>query len=115
MDSNVHSPWSPEWLTALETAVDGLAAEDPAGLPDSARAERVLVLRRLLNRLEGHWLEEVAAVDARGAAGAEEGLPAASTASWLRRRLRMGPAAANGCVRTARALFGGPWLERPQR
>jgi Domain of unknown function (DUF222) len=108
MDSNVHSPWPPDRLTALETAVDGLAAEDLAGLPDSVRAERILVLRRLLNRLEGRWLQEVAAVDARGAAGAEEGLPAASTASWLRRRLSMGVAAANGCVRTARALFRGP-------
>ena len=108
MDSNTHSPWSPDRLTALQTAVDGLAGEDLARLPDAARAERVLVLRRLLNRLEGRWLQELAAVDARGAAGAEQGQPAASTASWLRRRLRLGPAAANGWVRTARALFGGP-------
>jgi hypothetical protein len=108
MDANVHSTASPDRLAALAAAVDGLAAQDLAGLPDAARAERVLVLRRLLDRLEGQWLGEVAAVDARGAAGAEAGMPAASTASWLRSRLRMGAAAATSCVCTARALFRGP-------
>src|SRR5215212_3846341 len=49
-----------------------------------------------------------AAVDGRGAAGADHGQPAPSTASWLRRRLRMGAGAARDTVRTARALFGGP-------
>jgi hypothetical protein len=47
-------------------------------------------------------------VDARGAAGADHGTPAPSTASWLRGRLRLGAGAATSCVRTARALFGGP-------
>jgi hypothetical protein len=107
MDSNTHSG-RPDWLTALEAAVDGLAAQDLAGRPDAARAEGVLVLRRLLDRLEGLWLGEVAAVDARGAAGAEQGLQALSTAGWLLGRLRMGAGAAAGCVRTARALFRGP-------
>ena len=65
-------------------------------------------LRGLGDRLDGLWLAELAAVDARGAAGAEEGLQAGSTASWLRRRLRMGAGAAATAVRTARALFGGP-------
>jgi hypothetical protein len=35
-------------------------------------------------------------------------VPAASTASWLRRRLRMSAGAAAGWVRTARALYRGP-------
>ncbi len=65
-------------------------------------------MRRLLDRLEGHWLNELAAVDARGAAGAEEGQPAGSTAGWLRNRLRLGSSAASSAVRTARALFRGP-------
>jgi hypothetical protein len=95
-------------LAALAAAVDGLGSQDLDGLPDAARAERVLVLRRLLDRQEGHWLCELAAVDARGAAGAEQGQPAPSTASWLRARLRMGAGAASGVVRTARALFRGP-------
>jgi hypothetical protein len=108
MESNTYSNGPPDWLAALATAVDGLAAQDLAGRSDAARAEGVLVLRRLLDRLEGIWLGEVAAVDARGAAGAEQGLRAVSTAGWLRSRLRMGATAAAGCVRTARALFRGP-------
>jgi hypothetical protein len=68
----------------------------------------VLVLRRLLDRLEGQWLSELAAVDAHGAAGADQGSPAPSTAGWLRARLRMGAGAAASAVRTARALFRGP-------
>jgi hypothetical protein len=68
----------------------------------------VLVLRRLLDRLEGHWLNELATVDAHGGAGAEEGVQAGSTAGWLRTRLHMGAGAATSAVRTARALSGGP-------
>ena len=47
-------------------------------------------------------------MDAGGAAGAEDGVQASSTAGWLRRRLRMGAGAASSSVRTARALFRGP-------
>ncbi|HEX2374786.1 MAG TPA: hypothetical protein VHO93_12470, partial [Actinomycetota bacterium] len=111
MDSNTHSTGAADPLAALAAAVDGLAAHDLDGLPDATRAERVLVLRRLLDRQEGHWLKELAAVDARGAAGADQGQPAPSTASWLRARLRMGAGAASGWVRTARALFRGPLTE----
>jgi hypothetical protein len=73
MDSNTHSACSSDGLTALAAAVDSLAAQDLDGLPDGVRAGRVLELRRLLDRLEGHWLHELAGVDARGAAGAEDG------------------------------------------
>jgi len=59
------------WLTALAAVVDRLAAQDLHGLSDAVRAERVLVLRRLVDRLEGHRLHELAAV-ARGAAAAEQ-------------------------------------------
>ena len=65
-------------------------------LGDGALAERVMALRGLLDRLEGHWLAELADLDARGAAGAEHGVPAASTAAWLRHRLRMGAGTAAG-------------------
>src|SRR5215217_7566607 len=80
----------PDGLAALAAVVDQLATQDRDGLADHVRAERVLVLRRLLDRLEGHWLAELAAVDACGAAGAEEGVQVGSTAGWLRQRLRMG-------------------------
>jgi Domain of unknown function (DUF222)/HNH endonuclease len=108
MDSNTHSTGSGDGLAGLVAAVDQLAAQDLDGLADPALAEQVLELRRLLNRLEGHWLRTLAAVDGRGAAGADQGQPAPSTAGWLRARLRLGAAAAAGWVRTARALYRGP-------
>ena len=83
MDSNTHStsratsPASPsasratgpsagrpDSLATLTAAVEELAAEDLNGLADAVAAERVLGLRRLLDRLEGHWLAELVAVDA---------------------------------------------------
>ena len=105
MDSNTHST---DGLVGLAALVDQLVAQDLTGVTDAVRAERVLVLRRLLDRLEGHWLAELAGIDARGAAGADQGVQAPSTASWLRSRLRMGAAAASSAVRTARARFRGP-------
>jgi hypothetical protein len=123
MDSNTHSagqpigPTSPstgeaagltDELAALTAAVDQLATQDLTGLADATLAGRVLRLRRLVDRLEGRWLAELAAVDARGAAGADQGIQAASTASWLRNRLHMGAEAASSSVRTARAVFRGP-------
>jgi hypothetical protein len=98
----------PAALAALAAVVDRLAGQDLDRLPDPVRAQRVLELRRLLDRLEGQWLAELAAVDGRGAAGADQGVLAPSTAGWLRNRLRMGAGAAHSSVRTARALFRGP-------
>ena len=74
----------PDGLAALAADVDNLAAENRTGLTAAARAERILILRRLLDRLEGHWLGELAA------------------------------AAASSCMRTARALFRGPSPRRPR-
>jgi len=108
MDSNMYSTESPVGLAALESAVEALAAQDLTLLTDAQAAARVLALRGLLDRLEGQWLRELAGVDGRGAAGAEHGVRAASTAGWLRGRLRAGGATATGWVRMARALFRGP-------
>jgi uncharacterized protein DUF222/HNH endonuclease len=108
MESNRSSVAPPAGLEPLKTAVDRLAVQDLTRLTDAAAAERVLALRRLLDRLEGQWLRELAAVDGRGAAGADQGTVAPSTAAWLRGRLRAGGATASGWVRTARALFRGP-------
>src|SRR5918999_644390 len=116
MDSNTHSTQPPAWppdvhsdeLAVLAAALDRLAAQDLDGLPDTVVAEQALALRRLVDRLEGQWLKVLAAVDARGAAGAEDAVEAGSTAGWLRRRLRLGAGAASRSVRTARAMFCGP-------
>jgi hypothetical protein len=116
MDSNTHSTsrspglaaGRPDGLAALAAAVEGLAAQDLDRLTDAALAEQVLVLRRLVDRLEGHWLQQLAVVDDRGAAGADQGQEVGSTAAWLRTRLRLGASTAASSVRTARALFRGP-------
>jgi hypothetical protein len=39
-------------------------------------------VRRLADQLDGVWLRRLAIVDARGAAGAEAGVTAGSTAGW---------------------------------
>src|SRR5215207_8074989 len=116
MDSNTHSTQPPGQqpggppprLASLTAAVEELAAQDLDRLADAALAAQVLELRRLLDRLEGQWLNELAGVDARGAAGAEAGQQVGSTAAWLRNRLRLGAGTASSAVRTARALFHGP-------
>jgi Domain of unknown function (DUF222)/HNH endonuclease len=108
MGSNMHSVPEPVGLDRLTAAVEELAAEDLTALPDGVAAQRVLVLRKLVDRLEGQWLRELAGVDGRGAAGAEVGVQAESTAGWLQARLRAGRPQASRWVRTARALFRGP-------
>jgi hypothetical protein len=89
MDSNTHSTSrseGPAGLTAIAAELQGLADQPLGGLGDAARAERILTLQGLADRLQGQLLAELADVDARGAAGAEQGLPAPSTAGWLRSR-----------------------------
>jgi hypothetical protein len=108
MNPNTHSSERPNGLGLLAAAVDELATEDLAGLRDGEAAQRVLVLRGLIERLEGVWLRELAGVDGRGAAGTDQGMPAESTAGWLRNRTRMGYTDAHQRVRVARALHRGP-------
>ena len=99
MNPNTHSIRPSDGVAALTMAVQQLATQNLDGLPDAVRAERVLQLRRLVDRREGHWLNELAAVDARSAAGAEEDVQAGSTAGWLRGRLRMArPRPATPCA-----------------
>jgi hypothetical protein len=108
MESNGYSRPRRDELAALAALVDDLADRDLTALTDAQAAARVLVLRRLVDRLEGQWLRELAGVDGRGAAGAETDTQVLSTASWLRNQLRLGAGAARQAVRTARALFRGP-------
>jgi hypothetical protein len=68
MDSNTHSTQPPgpapaghlDDLAELTVVTDRLAAQDLDRLSDAVRAQRVLQLRQLLDRLEGHWLKELA-------------------------------------------------------
>jgi Domain of unknown function (DUF222) len=61
-----------------------------------------------VERREGQRLADLAHLDARRAAGPDQGMPGRSHRRWLRDRLRMGPGTAAGLVPTARALFHGP-------
>src|SRR5919108_3847969 len=115
MDPNTHSMQQPGGIDLLAAAVDQLAAEDLDAHPDGEAARRVLVLRGLIERLEGVWLRELAGVDGRGAAGADQEMPAESTAAWLRNRTRMGHPDAHQRVRVARALHRGPSQAPPRR
>jgi hypothetical protein len=108
MNPNTHSMQRPAGLDRLAAVVEELAGEDLARLTDAEAAQRVLVLRGLIERLEGQWLRELAGVDGRGAAGTDQGTPAESTAAWLRNRTRMGHTDAHQRVRVARALHRGP-------
>src|SRR5918995_191299 len=108
MDSNTHSSSRAARRAALTAAIDELTAQPLDGLTDAALAEELRELQHQRDRLEGQWLRTLAAIDARGAAGADHGAPAPSTAGWLRARLRLSAGAAASLVRTARALFGGP-------
>jgi hypothetical protein len=99
MDSNTHSTSGPGELGVLVAAVDGLAAQDLDGLTDAALVERLRVLRQQQDRQQGQWLRTLAAIDARGAAGADQDTPGLSTAGWLRSQLHM--AAGTAHVRTS--------------
>ena len=99
----------------LAAALDELATRDVDGMPYEVLVEETQVLERLLGRLELQWLRELAEVDALGAAGADQGTRAPSTASWLQARLGMSAAEANSHVQTAGVLFGSRSRQPPPR
>src|SRR5918996_570477 len=76
MDSNVRSDEVPVGLGALAAAVDELAGQDLATLPDAEAAGRVLALRVLLERLEGQWLRVARALFRGPLAGTGQALAA---------------------------------------
>ena len=111
MDSNTYSGTSAGLAGGAGRGRRPAGRQDLDRLTDVARAERVLVLRRLANRVDGQWLTELAGVDARGAAGAEQGLP-----GRLDRRVAAGPAADGGrCGQQPGADRPGPVPWPPDR
>src|SRR5215211_4355053 len=115
MDSNTHSTQGPtgpaDDLAALTAALGRLGSRDLGRFTDAALTDQTLQLQQLRGCLDGIFLRHLAAVDARGAAGAEQDRQFGSTAGWLRARLRMASGTAATAVRTARALFRGPLPE----
>jgi hypothetical protein len=114
MDPNTHSISVPGGLDRLAAVVEELAAEDLAGMTDAEAAQRVLVLRGLIERLEGHWLRELAGVDGRGAAGADQGVPAESTAGCATAPAWAGPTPTSGSGSPERCT-AGRWQAPPRR
>ena len=122
MDSNTHSTQDPtgptrpaDDLADLTAVIRRLASRDLDRFPDAALGDQTLQLQQLRDCLDGVVLRHLAAVDARGAAGAEQDRQFGSTAAWLRARLRMAATTATSQVRTARALFRGPCQPRVRR
>src|SRR6266540_795477 len=84
----------PAGLERLAAAIAGLAADDLDQLGGTLLAAQVPAMRQLVDQLEADWLRRLATVDGLGAAGAEVGACAPSTAGWLRATTRMSSAAA---------------------
>ena len=98
----------PGSLAALAAVVDDLIAQDLDGLPDAALAEEVLPCGGCWTAWRAAGLKDWPPSTARGAAGADHGTQAPSTASWLRNRLHLAATAASSAVRTARAPVPRP-------
>ena len=95
---------------ALVAELQGLADQDrTAGRWRWAERVRVLEAGGTRGR---RWLAELAGLDARGAAGAEQGVQVRSTAGWLA-IAAMSAGAARQLVRTAGALYRGPLTGAP--
>jgi hypothetical protein len=107
MESNMYSTGTPDGLTKLAATLGRVIAQDLDLLGEAALADHARELRRLIDRLEDIWLQELAAVDRLGAAGADQGELAPSTADWLSARLHVSSATANSWVRIARARYPG--------
>jgi hypothetical protein len=88
-------------MSGLGSAIDELASEDLAGLPDGRLSADLIELQRLQVRLDAEGHRRVAAWDRRRA-WAADGI--VSGPAWLRHRLGLSHAAASTTVRTARAL-----------
>ena len=107
----MYSTGSPEGLTglaAVEAVVEFVLAQDTSRMSHAARADHLRALGQLIDLLEGTWLQMLAEVDRRGAAGADRGEGAASTADWLCDRLGVSADLANSWVRRARTLHRRP-------
>jgi Domain of unknown function (DUF222) len=85
----------------LESAIDELAGEDLSVLTGLERAERLLRIDRVINRLEAERCRSLAHFD-RSGRWADDG--ALSAKAWLRHHCRMAPGAAAEHARVARRL-----------
>jgi hypothetical protein len=88
-------------VVRVVAAVDGLAADDPAGLGWVGQRERLRAVGRLVDRLEAQRIRLLEAADRSGAL-ADDG--AATAASWLRRHSTLTATQAADRAKLARRL-----------
>jgi hypothetical protein len=92
-------------MSTLDSAVDELAAEDPASMPTSALAADIVAIDRALARLAGERARRIAVFDAVDG-GAADG--AVTTAAWLRQTCRTGGQESRSQVRVSAMLSDLP-------
>jgi hypothetical protein len=88
-------------MSAVLSALAGLAAQDPHQLTDAELREQLIEIERAARVVEGVRAGRLAVFDARGVGQADNAL---STAAWLRHRCQLGHGEAKQRVQTARAL-----------
>jgi hypothetical protein len=90
-------------VSNLASAIDELAAADPAGLPAARLQDELGELHTAIGRLRAQFARRVAALDAVGGCEDER---AVSAGAWLRHALRLAPGDAAAEVAAARRCFG---------
>ena len=103
---------APVGVPAVATAIDTLAALDPAGVPDAVLTDALRELWVQCCRLAAEFSRLLAGLDARGGATVD-GAP--STSSWLRGHTRMAPSHAQDQIRVARLMQRLPEVEADYR
>ena len=92
-----------------------MQAEQQSNQPPTSTADPCQgMMPKVEPQKEHQWLQQLAAVDSRGAAGADQATQAPSTAGWLRARLRLGAGAAHSACGPPGPCSVAPW-RRPAR
>lgn len=88
-------------MSTLDSAIDELAAVDPASVPRTVLAEDLVVIDRALARLAGERARRIAVFDAADGRAADG---AVTTAAWLRQACRTGGHESRSQVRVSAQL-----------
>ena len=106
---NHEAPTAATVTAALRTAIDSLAAFDPATCTDEELGDVLLAAEEVQRRIAAHEATTIRAFEERGA-GRQHAC--VNTAGWLRLHTTMGPAAAKKRVKRAYLLDDMPELRK---
>src|SRR5215211_946490 len=115
MDSNTYSVGQPAGLAASRPRSRSRPPRTGTGSRRAVRAERVLGLRRLLDRLEGRWLRELAGGGCPGDRRRRDGWPTATPPPPDQRAPTATPVPGGWRGSTFTRALKGPVLERHTR